>query len=724
VNDDKPRPLPMSLQSNPQLDDWIRIDPAGTVTVRTGKAELGQGILTAVAMIAAEELDVGLDRMRVESADSGRAPNEFMTVGSMSIETTGAAVRQAAAEARRHLLERAARRLELEPSELVIDDGVISAEGGARRVSYWELMAGASFGCAVTTLARPKPAAEHRVVGRSALRVDIADKVFGARRFVHDLSVSGMLHARVVRPPSPRASLRAVALDPVRALPGVVEIVRDGSFLGVVAEREEQAIAAAEALRSNAQFDETASLPPQGALHETLIANVIGSYPLVSGVPVEQPVPPIETPESALHTVQASYTRPFVMHGSIGPSAALARFADGRLELSCSSQGVSLLAMAIAQVLRIEVTRVHIVHVEGAGFYDHNGSDAAALEAALLARAVPGGPELLKWSRQDEHAFEPYGPAMRVDVQASVDAQGRLVAWNHDVYSYTHIGRAMPGGSSSALIAAQQLAEPFKPPRPRAMLAPQAGIHRNADPLYELPSRRIVKHLVGNAPLRTSSLRSLGAFTNVFAIESMMDELAIAAGVDPIAFRLSHLRDERARAVIEAGAARAGFAAPKPAADPQRPCGRGMAFSRYENHKCYAAVFVELEVDLASFAIRLLRGVIAADAGMIIDPDGLENQLEGGFVQACSYTLKEQVTFDERRVTSLDWASYPILTFEEVPEVEVVLLDRKDRTSRGAGEATTGPTPAAIANAVFDACGARLRATPFTSARLRRALYG
>jgi nicotinate dehydrogenase subunit B len=411
------------------------------------------------------------------------------------------------------------------------------------------------------------------------------------------------------------------------------------------------------------------------------------------------------------------------MHASIGPSAALARFDGERLEVSCASQGVSVLALSLAQVLKMEPSQVRVVHVEGAGCYGHNGSDDTALEAALLARALPGRPVLLKWTRQDEHAFEPYGPAMRVDVQASVDAAGRIVAYSHDVYSYTHIGRAMPLGSSSALLAAQQLEQPFKVPRPRPMLAPQAGVHRNAEPLYDMPAPRVIKHLAGNAPLRTSSLRGLGAFTNVFAIESMMDELAHAAGLDPIAFRLAHLRDARARAVIEAGAARAAWGAPKGESDARRPRGRGMAFSRYENHKCFAAVFVELEVDLADFAIRLLRAVIAADAGLIIDPDGLCNQLEGGFVQAASFTLKEQVAFDERRITSLDWQSYPILTFEEVPEIDVVLLDRPDRKARGAGEATTGPTPAAIANAVFDACGARLRATPFTPERLRAALY-
>jgi nicotinate dehydrogenase subunit B len=719
-----PPPLPASLQANPRLDDWIRVDAEGTVTVRTGKVELGQGITTAIALIAAEELDVALSRIRIEVADTARPPHEFMTVGSMSIETSGAAVRQAAAEARRLLLERAAERLQMPATELSVEDGVVAAAGRGPCVTYWELMAGRTFDHTVTMLARPKAPSAYRLVGALAERIDLPALVFGTHRFVQDLAPEGVLHGRVVRPPSPRAVLRAVDLAAAQALPGVVAVVRDGTFLGVVAEREEQAIAAADALHASADFELTAALPAPDATHDALRSQLVGSFPLVDGVPTQQPVPPIEEPAAARHTVRATYRRPFLMHASIGPSAALARFEGDTLDLACSSQGVSLLAGAVAQVLGLPLANVRVRHVEGPGCYGHNGSDDAGLDAALLARAVPGRPVLLKWSRQDEHAFEPYGPAMQIDVQASVGADGRLLAYSHDVYSYTHIGRAFAMGKLSALVAAQQLAAPFRAPNPRPMLAPQAGVHRNADPPYAIPSLRVVKHLCGNAPFRTSSLRSLGAFTNVFAIESMMDELAHASSQGPVAFRLAHLGDERGRAVIEAGAERFGTRSGAITADPQRPRGRGMAYSRYENHKCYAAVFVELEVDLASCAIRLLRAVISADSGLIIDPDGLANQLEGGFIQAASFTLKEQVTFDAQRVTSLDWQSYPILGFPEVPEVELVLLDRKDRTSRGAGEATTGPTPAAIANAVFDACGARLRDTPFTPARLRSALFG
>jgi nicotinate dehydrogenase subunit B len=718
------QPLGQSLQLNPRLDDWIRVDAADTITVRTGKVELGQGITTALAMIAADELDVALERIRIETADTARAPNEFMTVGSMSIESSGVAVRQAAADARHHLLERAARVLGVPRAELTVEDGVVRA--AEQRVSYWQLMAAEPFGVEVSGVGVPKSPAQHRLIGKRAQRIDIAALVHGSRRFVQDLRPAGVLYGRVLRPPAQAfvlEELGAEALAAVRGMPGVSEVVVDGSFAGVVAEREEQALAALAALRERARFSEPAVLPPLERLGERLQADVIGSYPLQDGVPREVPVPPIVTPADARFTLDARYERPYLMHGSIGPSAALAQFGPNGLTIHCASQGVAVLAGVIAHVMKLPAAQVRLVHVEGPGCYGQNGSDDVALDAALLARAVPGQPVLVQWSRQDEHAFEPYGPAMRVDLRASLDAEGKISAWSHDVYSYSHLGRPFFASNAGALLAARTLAEPLPVPRPRPMLARQVGIHRNAEPLYDLPAPRIIKHLVGRPPLRTSSLRSLGAFGNIFAIESAMDELAHAAGTHPLAFRLAHLRDERARAVIEAGAVRADFRGPKPPGSEQCPRGRGMAYSRYENSKCHAAVFVELEVDLQSYEIRLLRAVIAADAGQVIDPDGLENQLEGGFIQAASWTLKEQVSFDTRRITSLDWATYPILTFEEVPPVETVLLDRPDRRALGAGEASTGPTPAAIANAVFDACGARLRVTPFTPARLRAALY-
>lgn len=715
--------LPQGLQQNPALADWIAVSPDRTITLRTGKVELGQGVLTALAMIAAEELEVPVSSIRVQGADSARGPHEFMTVGSLSVETSGACVRLAAAQARQLLLAKAAAALGVSVSELVVRDGQLRTKDG-RCTDYWKLQAGQPFEGTVSGDVPPKDPALHHTVGKHAQRVDIEGIVFGDRPFVNDLVRPGMLHGRVVRSPNPRAVLEQVDVDPVQSLPGVVQVLRDGSFLGVVAEREEQAQVAAERLRAVARFSDPHSLPEAGSLPDLLSERLVGSFPLRNGMPLQEPVPPLHEPGGATHTLRATYTRPYLMHASIGPSAALARYCDGKLEVHCATQGVDFLAAVIAQVLGMTASDVRVIHSPGSGCYGHNGTDDAGLDAALLACAVPGRYVLLKWTRADEHGCEPYGAPMRIDVQASLDADARVIAYNSDVYSCTHIGRAFPGSQSCALLAGQQRERALPPPTPRPFLVPEGGLHRNAWPIYNFAAPRVIKHLAQPLGLRTSSLRSLGAFGNVFAIESMMDELAAAAGRDPIEFRSAHLDDRRAIAVIEAGAARFGYRAPKPAPDEQRPLGRGMAFACYENHKAYAAVFVELEVDLARYAIRLRRAVIAADAGQIIDPDGLSNQLEGGFVQSASWTLKEAVGFDTQRVTSLDWESYPILTFDEVPNVEVVLLDQPQERCRGAGEATQGPTPAAIANALFDACGARLRDTPFTSERVKAALLG
>jgi len=709
--------LSPSLHRNPDLDAWIRIDDDGTITLFSGKAELGQGLRTAIARIGAEELDVSLARVRVQTADTASGPNELLTVGSGSMEESGSAMRQAAAEARHHLLELAAKHLGVSLERLEVDDGTISAPGTDRRTSYWELFAGKKFGRAVTGDVTPKRPAEYRIVGKAAERIDLVGIVTGATRYVQDMTVPAMLYGRVVRPPSPRARLESVDESRARRR-GVVAVVRDGSFLGVVAEREEQAAKAAEVLRAGARWSEPETLPAQDELHSWLLAQPARSYRVVDGIPVEGPLDPIVAPAGAARTLEATYTRPYHMHASIGPSAALAQWTDGALTVWSHSQGVSVLRFALAQALAVDPETIRVVHVVGPGCYGHNGADDAALDAALLARAVPGRAVRLQWTREDEHAWEPYGPAMVVKIQASLDDRGRLLDWNHDVYSNTHMGRAVPHGDHSALIAAWHLASPLPPPRPMPMLFYHAGIHRNADPLYAVPQRRIVKHFIENAPLRVSSTRSLGAYANVFAIESFMDELAAAAGVDPLDFRLRHLEDERALAVLRAAAERAGWAG----RSKELGRGRGIGFARYKNQKCYAAVVIDVHVDLDTAEIQVERAVIAADAGQIIDPSGLANQLEGGVIQSASWTLKEQVMFDRTRITSVDWESYPILRFGAAPEIETVLVDRPGEPFLGSGEATQGPTAAAIANAVCDAIKVRLRDIPFTPDRVRAAV--
>lgn len=705
--------LPPSLAENPDLDSWLKFHADGRITVSTGKVELGQKLKTALAVIAAEELDVDPRRITVRTADTGGSPNEGVTSGSNSMEHSGTAIRWAAAQARRVLLELASERLGEPPETLVTTDGEISAGQAGPRVTYWELMGDMSFDRRVSADTTPKSPDRYRLIGNPVPAEGFEALVSGSMCFVHDMALPDMAHARVVRPPSYHSQLLDLDETAVRAMSGVLEVIRDGRFLAVVCEREEQAVWAASRLSGLAVWDQSKGLR-SADIFEQLENNPRQSLPIVEGVPQEAPAPPPAPPASAATTLSATYQRPYHMHGSIGPSAAMARYDDQGLGVWTHSQGVYPLRMALAEVLELPKDRIRVVHVPGAGCYGHNGADDAALDAALAARAIPGRPVLLKWERGDEHAWEPYGPAMLMKLQASLDDGGRVIYWSHDTYSDTHAARPAAHGDKSRLLAAWHLGTPRMAPRPQPNMGFHGGIHRNADPLYDFANRRVVKHLVEDLPLRVSTLRSLGAYANVFAIESFMDELALASDTDPLEFRLAHLKDERARAVLEAAASTANWRSTRR----DTGHGQGLAVARYKNMKCFAAVVFDLTVD-DDGGIKLERAVIAADAGQIVDPEGLRGQLEGGLIQSASWTLKEQVNYDGGGILSRDWESYPILTFSEVPKIETVLIDRPDQPFLGAGEATQGPTAAAIGNAVFDAVGLRLRQLPFTRDRVR-----
>lgn len=711
--------LSPSIVKNPDLDSWLQIHADGRVTVRTGKAELGQKLKTAFAVIAAEELDVDLGRITVRTAETGVSPDEGNTTGSNSMEESGTAIRQAAAEARRILLELASEHLSEPLENLAVTDGDVSAGPSGQSVAYWELMGDKRFDTKVSAVTLPKSPGHYRLIGNPVAAEGFEALVSGSMGFIHDMELPGMAHARVVRPPNYHAQLMDLDEAPVRAMPGVVEVIRDGRFLGVVCEREEQAVWAASRLAGLAVWDEGEELR-SADIFEQLKSNPRQSLPVVEGIAQKTPAPAPAPPEDAAATLSATYQRPYIMHGSIGPSAAMARYDDHGLAVWTHSQGVYPLRLALAGVLDLAEDTIHVVHVPGAGCYGHNGADDVALDAALAARAVPGRPVLLKWERDDEHAWEPYGPAMQMELQASLDDAGRIVYWSHDTYSDTHTARPGGHGNHARLLAAGHLSSPRAAPRPKPNMGFHAGIHRNADPIYDFPNRRVVKHLVKDLPLRVSALRSLGAYGNVFAIESFMDEIALASGMDPLEFRLAHLSDDRARAVLEAAASTANWRSTGRADGHGPSYGQGLAFARYKNMKCFAAVVIDLSVDDYG-GIKLDKAVIAADAGQIVDPEGLRNQLEGGLIQSASWTLKEQVVYDGGGILSRDWESYPIMTFSEVPEIETVLIDRPDQPFLGAGEATQGPTAAAIANAIFDAVGLRLRRLPFTRDRVRDA---
>jgi nicotinate dehydrogenase subunit B len=706
----QPAALPGSLNGNRMLDAWIRIAADGSATVCTGKVELGQGIVTALAQIAAEELDLPLARLHMISGDTEKTPNEGITSGSQSIENGGVALRLAGAEVRAILVDLAAKRLGVEASTLAVADGVISTADG-RKVTYGELARDADLHREVTAKAKPKSPSAHRIVGKSIARFDIPAKVTGGVAYVQDLRLPGMLHGRVVRPPSYGAKLEAIDEAKIKSMPGVVAVVRDGSFLGLIAEREEQAIRASEALRQSAKWAAGPPLPDQASLYDHLLS--LPDEPHV--ISEKQAAPP-----DGAKVIEATYHKPYMCHGSIGPSCAVAQFMDGKMTVWTHSQGVFPLRGNLVKALKLPAEKVHCIHREGSGCYGHNGADDVALDAALLARGAPGGrPVRLQWMRGDEFGWEPFGPAMVMKAKAALGADGRIVDWNYDLWSNTHSTRPDPGGNN--LLASWYLAEPQKPAPPGIIPQPAGGGDRNAVPLYDFPRQRVVNHFIREMPLRVSALRTLGAYANVFAIESFFDELALAAGADPVAFRLAHLKDPRARAVIEAVARKANW---KPGEKGGGGKGRGIGFAKYKTLATYVAVIADVEVDGATGKVSVPRAWAAADAGLIINPDGLANQIEGGVIQSTSWTLHEEVKFDRAGITSRDWLTYPILTMPEVPRVEVELINRPDERPLGAGEASQGPAAAAIANAFAAATGKRMRELPLTAERVKAVLRG
>jgi len=698
--------LPGSLEKYPFLDSWVRIDADGGVTVFTGKAELGQGIKTALLQVAAEELDVPFAAVKLVTADTARTANEGFTAGSHSMQDSGVAIMHAAAQARAILIAEAARRLGVAADQIKTEAGVARAPDG-RTLRYGELVSDQFLHVEAQPQSPLKDPKSFTIVGRPQQRIDIPAKVSGGEAYVQDLRLPGMVHARMVRPPSYGATLVSVDTAETEKMPGVVKVVRDGNFLAVVARREYQAIKAMRKLSAAAHWQEQARLPNQADVAQTIL-----------GLPARD-VPNLDRRQpnvAAAKKLEATYTRPYQMHASIGPSCAVARRDGDQITVWTHTQGVFPDRDAIAGMLRVPKENVRCIHVEGSGCYGHNGADDAAGDAAVIAQAMPGTPVRVQWMREQEHAWEPYGPAMVSKVSAALDQAGTIVDWNYELWSNTHSMR--PGGPG-ALLAAQSLAQPFPPPEPKPLPLPEGGGDRNAIPIYRLPSARVLYHFIPDMPLRISALRALGAYLNIFSIESFMDELAAAAGADPVEFRLRHLDDARAREVVSTAAERFGWSSFRRGAGR----GRGFAFARYKNLAAYCALAAEVEVAPETGRARLVRAVAAVDSGQAVNPNGIANQTEGAILQSASWTLYESVTFDDTRITSVDWSTYPILRFDAVPDsIEVHVIDRPGQPFLGSGEAGQGPAAAAVANAVADATGHRFRDLPLTRRRIKQAL--
>lgn len=648
-------------QGDAENDSRIVVNANGTVDLYMGKVELGQGIGTALAQIAATELGIPFSRMRLVGVDTDFSPNESYTFSSISIQQSGPKVRDAAAKARQFIDVPAANR------------------GGENRSA----------------------------VGTSVQRIDIPGKVFGDISYLQDLRLDGMVHARVLRPPAERAHIDSFQPAKVESMPGVLKVVRDGNFIGVIAEREGQARKAVKALSGLVEWVIPGDLPETIKMYDWLLS-------VPSRLEDVARKGDVAIPDSEEGVYRATYQRPYQAHASISPSAAVALFADPKLTVWSHAQGMYPLRAAIAHTLDMPPDNVRCIHMEASGCYGHNGADDAACDAAALAVHFPGRPVRLQWERSDEFSWEPLGPAMHIQTQAVLGDHGVISNWQYDLWSCPHTGRPRGADSAGNLLYAQHKARPLAVPAPRSIPQPNGGADRNAVPLYAIENVQVNKHLVTEVPIRGSSLRGLGAYANVFAIESFMDELADAVDADPFDFRIRHLDDSRAVTVLERLQRTVGWQK-RPASG--SGVGWGLGFAQFKNLSSYLAVVVQLAVDVDTGSIRLDKATAVCDAGLIINPDGVKAQIEGGIIQSASWTLKEQVEFTSDSTKTRDWRDYPILRFDEVPDVEVILIDRSGEKSLGVGETAQGPTAAAIANAISHATGKRLRTLPFTPNR-------
>jgi CO/xanthine dehydrogenase Mo-binding subunit len=688
-------PWPAEVDGN--LDAWIAVGEDGRVTLFTGKVDLGTGTETALAQVAAEELDIRMDQIRVVQGDTALTPDQGPTWGSVTIVRSSVEVRAAAATARARLLALAADALAEPVEALHVREGIVQGASG-HSVAYGALLRGHRFGAEVDRQAPLKPRADYRLVGTSVPRVDIPDKVTGRFEFVQDVKVPGMLHGRTVIPPRLGATLEALDEGAARAVTGVVQVVRQGSFAGVVARTEWAAIKGAEALAPRW----TGGVP---MLTTATVFERLRATPPVATVQLAAAGDAEAALATAARRVTATFEMPFQTHGSIGPSCAVAEVRADGVTVWSATQAPHWLKGTLADLLGLADAQVRVIYVEGAGCYGRNGHEDAAGDAVLLSRAA-GAPVRVQWTRAQEHGSAPMGPAHAVRISAGLDAAGRLAAWSCEGW-LTEVPPTMP---------------PVALPGFRSAGATQVGstfagfTHGNQQPGYIVPNQRVVAHRLGEVPVRVSWIRSPGRILNVFAVEGVIDELAEAAGADPVAFRLAHAPDARARAVIERVATLAGWPARGgPRAAPDRTGavlrGRGIAYCRYSNTSTYVAMVADVAVERSSGAVRLERMFVSHDCGQMVNPDGVLNQVQGQVIQTASRALYEEVGFDGSAVTTLDWASYPIMRFGDAPRIVVDLVP-SDQPPMGAAEPASAPVIAAIANAVFDATGIRFRRIP------------
>jgi len=680
--------LPGILKRVPAVSAWLEVLANGGVRVFTGKVEIGQGICGAIAQVTAEELDMQVKQVEVVIADTRRTPNEGFTGASSSTENSVLSVRYAAATARLELLQLASARLNAPADALQMKSGLISRKDGKGQVSFFALLDGKQLTARVQLPLQLKAKKAYTVSGKAIPREDIGRMLTGTEPYLHDIRFDGMVHARVIRPTVYNATLNNFEEIERNHPDGVLKLVRNGNFLAVICADEYKAVKAQRKLNSVATW--TLPVPPVAT----------SSLPVfIKALPTQTrtiKTAPVAFPETSI-TLKASYAKPYIMHGAIGPSCAVAVYKNDALEVWTHAQGAYPIRDTLNKILNIPAGQINVSCVRGAGCYGQNGAEDAAVEAAVIAVAFPGRHVRLQWSREEEHGWEPFGSAMCMDMEAVLNSEGRITDFRNAVWSDTHYIRGAPG----YLNVANQLAEPF----PRIQNPVSSGGYRNADLYYAVPNQTVTAHFF-NGPLHCSNLRSLGAYGNLFAVESFIDELAGAAKIDPFAFRLMHLEDDRAKRLLVKLKDKIS------AVSPQKDTGIGLAFSRYKNTAAYCAVAAQVLVDSQSQELTLVKMWAVADAGEVISLDSVKNQLEGGMLQAASWTLFEEVKFEGQQVTSNNWATYPIIRFKDVPSLEVEIISSPDEKLEGVGEIAQGVTAAAIVNAIAKACKKRIRRLP------------
>jgi nicotinate dehydrogenase subunit B len=684
------------------VDSYLAIGRDGRITVYSGKVDLGTGLRTALTQIVAEELDVPLSHVTLVQGDTLLTPDQGPSFGSLSIQNGGAQLRRAAATARRALLERAAVKFKTDASTLSIRDGVIVGPN-SRELALGSVVGGRMLSLKLDQNAPLKSPADFKLVGKPVRRLDIPDKVSGRFTFMQDFKRPGMLHGRVIRPAGIGATLVSYDESSISAIPGIVKVVRIENFLGVVAKSEWSAIKAARQL--SVEWSGWSGLPEQSQIWEHVRHTKILKDDVTSSRGDSE-----AALTGAPRKLAATYDFAIHTHGSIGPSCAVAEFEKGTLTCWTASQATHNLRKQLAAMLGVADESVRCIYVDGAGCYGRNGHEDAAADAVLLARAV-GQPVRVQWMRADEHGWDPKGPPTLLDLRAGLDAGGKISAWESELFIPSGIAGfvALVGADHAGLNSLGQL-------------SPGGVINDLAIP-YAIPNVKTTAHRLESTPFKPSWIRSPGRMQNTFANECFLDEIAAAIGADPLELRLQYLHDARGEELLERLAALSNWRQ-RPKSDRQGEIvtGRGLAYIKYELVRTYVGVVAEVQVNTQSGEIVAKRFQIAHDCGQIINPDGLRNQIEGNVIQTVSRVLKEEVKFDRSMVTSLDWGSYPILTFPEVPEVVMDLIDRPNEVPWGGGEPTAAVVPSAIANAVFDATGVRLRSVPFTPSKVKSAL--